>query len=254
MIVFTFDRTLDGLLTAIFDAYSRRSFPDMLLGETDLLPLFHDEVHHVITDDVKAGRVWKTLQKKLPAEALTCITVSYLSELPELDMHLFNYLRKNIDASISIERNFTDEDVLFVTDIFRKVRYERLRMMQFLRFQKAADGTYFGIMEPIYNVLPLAISHFKDRFANQPFLIYDRRRHYGYYYDCNETTYVTFNENLPHFQNGKLNESLLDKDEKLFQEMWRTYFKAVCIHERLNPKKQKKDMPVRYWKYLTEKL
>lgn len=253
MNIFLFDRTLDGLLTAIFDAYYRHSFPDMLLGENDPLPLFHDEIHHVVTDDTKAGRVWNALQKKLSAEAMTCLTVSYLSELPELDMHLFRYIKKTIDSPMTIERNFADEDVLFVTNTFRNVRYERLRMMQFIRFQKAVDGTYFAIMEPQYNVLPLAIAHFKDRFSDQAFLIYDRHRHYGYYYDKENITRVSFDEQLPHFQNGKLDESLLDRNEHLFQELWRTYFKAVCIRERLNPRKQKKDMPVRYWKYLTEK-
>lgn len=253
MTIFVFDRTLDGLLTAVFDAYSRRSFPDILQGEGCPLPLFYDEVHTVITDDSKAGRVWKALQKKLSPETLTSLAVSYLSELPELDIHLFRYVCKAIDSPASIECNFADEDVLFVVNTFRKVRYERLRMMQFIRFQKAADGTYFGIMEPIYNVLPLAIEHFRDRFSDQPFLIYDKRRHYGYYYDGQELTHVTLDESLPHFVTGKLDEALLDKDEKLFQDLWRTYFKAICIRERLNPRKQKKDMPVRYWKYLTEK-
>ena len=253
MIVYQFDRTLDGLLTAVFDAYARRSFPDILQGTDAPLPLFYDDLHAVVTDDAKAGRVWRALQKKLSAEALTCVTVSYLSELPELDMHLFRYVCKAVDSPVSIERNFADEDVLFVVNTFRKVRYERLRMLQFLRFQKAADGTYFGMMEPQYNVLPLAIGHFRDRFSDQAFLLYDRRRHYGYYYDHGELTRVAFDERLPHFRSGKLDESMLDKDEMLFQELWRTYFKAICIRERLNPRKQRKDMPVRYWKYLTEK-
>ena len=214
LIIFQYDRTFDGMLTAVF---------------------------------------WKALEKKLSKEALSCLTVSYLSELPELDLHLFRYICKNIDSPVSLERNLADDDILFVTNTFRKVLYERLRMMQFIRFQKAADGTYFGIMEPQYNVLPLAIAHFKDRFADQPFVIYDKRRHYGYYYDQNEVTQVTFDESLPHFVTGKLDESLMADDEKLFQELWRTYFKAVCIRDRLNPRKQRKDMPVRYWKYLTEK-
>ena len=253
MTVYQFDRTLDGLLTAVFDAYARRSFPDILQGTDAPLPLFYDELHAVVTDDAKAGRVWRALQKKLSAEALTCVTVGYLSELPELDMHLFRYVCKAVDSPVSIERNFADEDVLFVVNTFRKVRYERLRMLQFLRFQKAADGTYFGMMEPQYNVLPLAIGHFRDRFSDQAFLLYDRRRHYGYYYDHGELTRVVFDERLPHFRSGKLDESMLDKDEMLFQELWRTYFKAICIRERLNPRKQRKDMPARYWKYLTEK-
>mgnify|MGYP002228844907 CR=1 FL=1 len=48
-------------------------------------------------------------------------------------------------------------------------------------------------------------------------------------------------------------KSLMDGDEQLFQSLWKTYFKAICIKERLNPRKHKQDMPVRYWKYLTEK-
>ena len=56
-----------------------------------------------------------------------------------------------------------------------------------------------------------------------------------------------------HLVTGILDESLMDKDEKLFQQLWKTYFKAICIKERLNPRKHKQDMPVRYWKYLTEK-
>lgn len=251
--IFQYDRTFDGMLTAVFDAYARHTFPQLIQGTDEPLPLFHDEVHLVITDEEKAGRVWRALEKKLSKEALSCLTVSYLSELPELDLHLFNYICKNIDSPVSLERNLVDDDIRFVTDTFRKVLYERLRMMQFIRFQKAADGTYFGIMEPQYNVLPLAIAHFKARFADQPFVIYDKRRHYGYYYDQHEVTQVTFDESLPHFVTGQLDESLMADDEKLFQELWRTYFKAVCIRDRLNPRKQRKDMPVRYWKYLTEK-
>ena len=45
----------------------------------------------------------------------------------------------------------------------------------------------------------------------------------------------------------------MDKDEKLYQALWKTYFKAIAIKERRNPRKQRQDMPVRYWKYLTEK-
>lgn len=253
LIIFQYDRTFDGMLTVVFDAYARRSFPQVIQGTDEPLPLFYDEVHPVITDEAKADRVWKALEKKLSKDALSCLTVSYLSELPELDLHLFRYICKNIDSPVNLENNLADDDILFVTNIFRKVLYERLRMMQFIRFQKAADGTYFGIMEPQYNVLPLAIAHFKDRFADQPFVLYDKRRHYGYYYDQHEVTQVTFDESLPHFVTGKLDESLMAEDEKLFQELWRTYFKAVCIRDRLNPRKQRKDMPVRYWKYLTEK-
>ena len=53
--------------------------------------------------------------------------------------------------------------------------------------------------------------------------------------------------------NGKLDESVMSSDDQLLQDLWRTYFKAICIRERMNPRKQLNDMPRRYWKYMTEK-
>ena len=69
--------------------------------------------------------------------------------------NMLNYIRKAIDASRPIEINFGDPDVLEATQIAKKVGNERLRVVQFTRFQKAIDGTYFAALEPIYNVLPL---------------------------------------------------------------------------------------------------
>ena len=53
--------------------------------------------------------------------------------------------------------------------------------------------------------------------------------------------------------NGKMDADILSDNDQLFQDLWRTYFKAICIKERMNPKKQLSDMPRRYWKYMTEK-
>ena len=253
--LFLYDRTFDGLLTAVFDAFVRKQFPTVLLGEGEPLPLFHDEVFTVVTDEEKSARVWRALEKKLSKQALTMLTVSYLAEEAELDIHLFNYICKAVKAEKSIETFFTDEDVRYVTDAFRRVRYERMRMMQFVRFQKAKDGTYFAIIRPDYNVIPLIIPHFEDRFADQPWIIYDVRRNYGCHYNGYEVTEITFTDDGRTFdpRTGKLDEELLAQDEQLFQDLWRTYFKAVCIKERLNPRKHRKDMPVRYWAYMSEK-
>lgn len=253
MNIFIYDKTFEGLLTVVFDAYFRKTFPDVLLAEGEPLPLFYDEVVNVCTDEQKSGRVWKGLQKKLSGSALTYLTISWLSELPDIDELLFRYIRKAIDAPRSIELNFGDEDVLELSRICRKVSFERTRMLQFVRFQKAVDGTFFAAVEPDYNVLPLAVKHFKDRFADQKWLIYDKKREYGFYYDLSEVAEVNFETEEAHLLTGLLDESLMVKNEKLFQRLWKTYFKSIAIKERVNPRKQRQDMPVRYWKYLTEK-
>ena len=259
MTVYTFDQTLDGLLTAVFDSFFLHQPSVRLLAEGEQLPLFADEPHQVVTDSEKAERVWKGLEKHLTAGGLRIITLSWLSEERTLNQPLFNYICKVFlqpkDAP-SIENNASDEDVLAVRNTCRRVLHESQRMKQFIRFQKAKDGTYLGVVSPDHDVLPLIIDHFEDRFGDQSWLIYDAHRHYGYYYDGKTVIRITFeDENAVPFnlENGKLNADVLSDNDLLFQQLWRTYFKAICIKERMNPRKQLSDMPRRYWKYMTEK-
>ena len=243
MIIFQYDKTFEGLLTAVFEAYRLKKFPDSIIKEGDTLPLFYDETYTVITDDEKAERVWKSLEKKLSKGALSMLTYSWLSEASDIAIVLFRYIRKITDASRSIETNFADPDILTISKLGKKVADERYRILQFMRFQKTTEGIYYGAMEPLYDVFPLTIRHFRDRFADQKWLIYDVKRHYGYYYDGKEVNEITFADpKQTHLQTGKLDESLLDKNEKLFQTLWKSYFKSICIKERLNPVKHKKDM------------
>ena len=255
MTVYTFDNTMDGLLTAVFDTFALKEQAVELLREGDALPLFCDRIYKVHTDEEKARRVWAGLEKRLSREAMRLISVSWLSELRELNQPLFHYICK-VFRQGDIARNFADPDVLAVTNIARRVLHEQLRMKQFIRFQKAKDGTYLAVVSPDHNVLPLIIDHFQDRFNDQSWLIYDAKRHYGYYYDGKNVLRITFeNEEAVPFDlgNGKLKDDVLSSDDQLLQNLWRTYFKAICIKERMNPRKQLNDMPRRYWKYMTEK-
>ena len=255
MTVYTFDGTMDGLLTAVFDAFALHEQPEQLLKTGDALPLFCDHTYHVTSDDEKAQRVWTGLEKHLLREAMKLIYVSWLSELPELPTPLFQYICK-VFRQGDISKHFADPDVLTVTNIARRVLHEQLRMKQFIRFQKAKDGTFLAVVSPDHNVLPLVTDHFSDRFNDQPWLIYDARRHYGFNYDGHSVIRITFEDEavVPfNLANGKLNDEVLSSDDQLLQNLWRTYFKAICIKERMNPRKQLSDMPHRYWKYMTEK-
>ena len=265
MTTYTFDGTLNGLLSAVFDAFDRRESPDMLLTAGDELPLFGDVPHAVTTDVEHARRVYEGLEKRLSPDAMRLVSVSWLSELKELNSPLFRYICKVFRQNPGEpppETNFADPDVLAVANIAHKVLHEQLRMKQFIRFQKAKDGTYLAVVSPDHNVLPLITDHFADRFNDQTWLIYDARRHYGYYYEGgdasrdNTPTRITFDNDTEapfSLADGKLDEVLLADNDRLMQDLWRTYFKAICIRERLNPRKQLNDMPRRYWKYMTEK-
>lgn len=252
MQVFFYDKTFEGLLTAVFDAYSRKTFPGRLMKVGEIAPLFMEDSHTVITAEDKAKRVWTALEKKISKPACTMLTNAWLSELEGCDELMFRYIRKNIDSKVSVELNFGDKDVVELHQIARKVGHEGHYLRMFVRFQKAADDIFFAPVSPEYNALPLAVSHFADRFADQRWVIYDVKRHYGYYYDLHTVEEMTF-DNDEHLLSGRLDEKQMAEDEKMFQELWKGYYQAMAIKERINPRLQRRNMPRRFWKYLTEK-
>lgn len=252
MTIFFYDKTFEGLLTAVFDAYSRKTFPQKLLKEGEIPPMFTDVCYTVATDEERAKRVWTALQRKLPKQACNMLMHVWLSEVEGSDLLLFRYICKEFDNKQTMVYNFGDDIILEIQKLARKVSHEGHYLCQFVRFQKAADNIFFAPVRPLYNALPLAIDHFTDRFADQQWVIYDLRRDYGFYYDLKETKEITFTKG-DHLLSEKLDESLMAEDEKLFQDLWKGYFKAMTIKERINPRLQRQHMPVRFWRYLTEK-
>ncbi len=255
MNTFVIDNTLEGLLTAVFEAYARRIMPDALILRGLPLPLFCGEVLDVGTDEAKVRRVWQGLSRRLSPLARQGVARCWLAEEDDTPTVIFRFVCRVFDSNVRIETNQADPAVRAFTQMWKRVEHERERLLQFVRFQKAADGTYFAAIEPEKNALPLIVPHFRDRFADQRWLIWDVGRAYGFYYNGLEVSRVTIQnaDSLPHLVSGRLDESLMDKDELFFQSLWKTYFHAICIRQRLNPRKQRQDMPVRYWKYLTEK-
>jgi probable DNA metabolism protein len=181
------------------------------------------------------------------------LAVNFLSELPDIEMLLFQYIQKALKSNISIETNFGDPGVVEIHQLFKKITRETERVRMFVRFQKTADDIYFASFDPQYNVLPLTIPHFKSRFADQSWIIYDTRRKYGFYYDLKSVSEIRFDDSKINPLTGVLDQSVFTEDEKLFQTLWKTYFKEMEIKERHNPTLHKRLLPKRFWKYLTEK-
>ncbi len=252
MLVFRYDKTFEGLLTALFDAYARREFPERLVGPGEPLPMFAGRVYDVSTDRERAARVWAGLEKKLRSRVRNMLMHVWMSEEEGSDELLMRYMRRVFDSPRGAASDFADKDMLDAKQLADKVAHEALYIMQFVRFQKAGDGTYFAALSPRYNALPMTVEHFKDRFADQCWIIYDLGRRYGYYYDMRTVTEVTLLDD-GNFPDGKLDPALMDGDELLFQRMWRGYFKAMTIKERINPKLHRRNLPRRFWKHLTEK-
>ncbi len=125
----------------------------------------------------------------------------------------------------------------------------------FLRFKQATDGTYFALYAPKYDLIHLVTGHFKERFADQTWIVYDSLRNYGVMYDSKTDAVDKFTINGAAFniETRKLEPDAEHPEEDNWQILWRTYFKSMAITGRKNLKLQRNFMPERFWKYLTEK-
>ncbi len=252
MLYYIYDNTFEGLLTCVFDSFYRKETPLKILSKENDVPLFSDHLE-VISDEEKAERVLRGLKLKISDSAVTMLFTCFLSELKDIANPIFRYICKAFQSEKSIELNFADPDVLELSKIYKKVSKEGERMRQFVRFQKTADDIFFACIEPKYNVLPLAIDFFEDRFADQQWIVYDIKRKYGFFYDLEKTTEIRFENQTVAWESGKLPEQWMADDEADFQQLWKQYFRSTAIKERINLKLQRQHMPKRFWKYLIEK-
>ena len=253
MNIFSFDNTFEGLLTLIFECYNRKQFPDEILSGEGSQNVLFGSTHAVCTEVRKAERVWKGIIAHSSEENAHRIYRVFLTGLPETPLLLVKYIRLMIDSAKKEETNFAQPVVVEFNKLHQKVCREAQRIHMFTRFQKTVEGSYYASFAPMYDVLPLCIPHFRDRFADQSWIIYDLKRNYGFWYDLKNVSRVVFDELKVNPQNGQLQASLLAEDEKLFQQLWKQYYRSICIQERKNDKVHRQLLPRRFWKYLPEK-
>jgi probable DNA metabolism protein len=246
-----YDGSFEGFLTVVFECYARKMNPIDICSGNSKYNLFAEK-YYIDTDIVKADRVWKGMRKRLNGRNQDLPLFSFLSELPGIEMKLYNFARLLFDSTHMVETDYGNPVVLDLVKIERKVKKDAMRILQFVRFQKTKDDMFYAPVEPESNVLPLAISHFKSRFADQRWLLYDIKRDYGFFYDLHNVHEVSLVEKS-FSEDGQLSENLLAEEEVAYQSLWQDYYKHINIKERKNLKLQRQHMPRRYWKFLPEK-
>jgi probable DNA metabolism protein len=247
-----YDGTFEGLLTAIFEIYDRRlTHVKMEKGELYNSALFEDKIK-VTTDDVRAGRVLNGLRKKISSTGIQRLYIAHLAEIAGDDDNIVGYIRYAFDTGQNIEEDYGNKYVMRVSEIVQMMRRERHRMEAFVRFQKLKDGTFYSVIQPDFNVLPMLLRHFKNRYADQKWIIYDLKRNYGLHYDLHDTEFISLEFSA--VKNAANVIAAFEEDETVYQHLWKNYFNSVNIPARKNTKLHLRHIPKRYWKHLTEKI
>ncbi|WP_343486213.1 TIGR03915 family putative DNA repair protein [Allomuricauda sp. d1] len=246
-----YDGSFNGFLTAVFVAFDEKiDVADIQKNDQGQNGLF-SETETIFTNVEKAKRVWNGVRNK-SYNAITNIYFAFLSEEDGVELLLYSYIQKLMTSKNRKQVDYSDGVVLRISQLARSVGREKHRMEAFVRFQLTKDNIYFANIEPDFDVLPLISKHFRNRYADQQWLIYDVKRRYGIFYNLERVEIVSLDLHEVHFNRTK-KSWVFNDGEYEYQDLWNNYFKSTNIKSRINKKLHTQHVPKRYWKYLSEK-
>ena len=246
-----YDGSFNGFLTIIYKAFEEKiEVTDIQKITLAQRGLFSD-TETVYTQMDKAKRVWSGIQKK-GNTSIKNIYFAFLSERKGIELLLYRYILKLFSRTEILHLNFTDNTVLKISQLAKSVGREKHRMEAFVRFQLTKDDIYFANIEPDFDVLPLISKHFRSRYADQQWIIYDVKRKYGIYYNLASVEIISL-DLKDIYTNSIRKNDVFTTEEYNYQDLWNNYFKSTTIKSRINMKLHTQHVPKRYWKYLSEK-
>lgn len=241
--VYLYDGSLDGLFSAVFEAYARKEHPVALAEERGLQVSFGQQTVTIATNEAKARRVEKGILSKMGNPAYQKLWMVYLSNSLDKATIIYRYIRRGLEMGRNIYSDLAHDDVLAMDKLHNLVGREAHLLKEFLRFTLMEGGVYYAKISPEHSVVPLLMPHFADRYCVQPFLIHDSVHHLAGVYDLNSWYMVETQDMI-------LPEEAAD--ELRFKRMWKQFYNTIAIKERYNPKCRRGHMPKKYWQNMTE--
>ncbi|MBQ9513735.1 MAG: TIGR03915 family putative DNA repair protein [Clostridia bacterium] len=245
MTIFNVKKGIDGILSALFVAFTERIIPDEITPKCQPFQLrLENEIINIgEIDKHDTDRVKNALFNYAGNSIIRYMNIVLTSDRIDIYTVVFRYAYKILQKRRDISDMLADEDVMEFRYEFNKINFEKHRIEGFLRFNETVNGVLYAPFSPDNNIIELVAPHFLSRLPRQPFIIHDVKRKRiaisdGFHlrYDITDKTAV-------------LN---LSKNEKDLLSLWKKYFKSVNVKERKNTAQQDNFMPNRYRKYMPE--
>lgn len=240
-ITYRYDGSFEGFLCCVFDSFYRRELPSAILAEQDDRVLLFPE-HRVETDAGHAERVYTSLRQRISSQVADLVFLGFLTCLPERELLLLQFIRMGYRRGASVVHMLADDTVGQLTRAVQHLHNEAHLLLGFVRFSEY-DGRLVAIITPKNRVLPLMASHFRGRYPEEYFLIYDSTHAQALLYRPYQATILSLSRfSLPR----------PDQKETRFQQLWQCFYNTVAIKERKNAKCRQGHLPKRYWENMTE--
>ncbi len=259
--IYQCEDSTDGVLSAIYEAgvsgYGRDyiRIEPQIPGEENTFFLFSEYVT-VPTDAEKAEKVARSVREKISWRAYHYMMYAVSSSAADRGDAVYRFLTYGFPAGDKVCDMLQIPCVKRVFELQRAVGNEAHFSLEFLRFKEVfqTPSLMLAVFEPENRVLPVVLEHFKDRFPEGLFIIFDKTHHEAGIHIPEE--YKKKEETEIRILNEAESEILekLNETEEVYPELWKTFFHSIAIEERKNEKLQKNLMPLHYRKYVTEFL
>jgi len=250
MVDYLYDGTFEGFLTCVYMHYYEEKASGIYRKE-DYQASLLSGCRSIETEEKKASRVYEAIAKKISTEDLRRIYRVFLSSDEEKENKLLRYIRLGFKAGHGISLLHSNPIVFDVQRCEYKVNIEMHRIKGLARFaalKNSAAGEngqeiLYCRIEPDHDILEIIADHFADRLKSDPFIIHDKTRSKAVFAQSGSWYISNFTDkDLP----------LFGEREREYRDLWKRYFETIAIQELINPSCQKRFMPARYWKNLTE--
>ncbi|MCM4173930.1 DUF4130 domain-containing protein [Arenibacter sp. TNZ] len=188
--ILIYDGSFNGFLTTVFKIFEEKIEVANIQRNTENQKGLFSEVTTVFTQMDKARRVWNSVQSKSNA-AIKSIYFAFLSESKGMELQLYQYICSMYSNPNEEPIEGIEEIILKIQQQSRIVAREKHRIEAIANFTMSQDQIYFSNVTPGYDVLPLISKHFRARFRDQKFIIYDNKRKYAIYYNLDTVEIIS---------------------------------------------------------------
>lgn len=241
---YIYDGSFHGLLTIVFDSYVSKTIPMRIVDSQYEIDLF---CHYSIleTNEKKANRIYKGIIKNISYHCLLTVYRVFLSNMPNKEIDIVQYLLLGFQIGNKIDHLLSNNLVLRMEKISRRVFGEFHRLCGLVRFMKLQNGMFYAKIHPEQNILELLGHHFISRLPNENFILHDKNRNLALLYNTKEYLITEAKD---------LSICSLPEEELYYQNLWKCFYHTIGIKERKNAKLRMQFMPKKYWQDLIEDI
>ncbi|WP_323594948.1 TIGR03915 family putative DNA repair protein [Aliarcobacter butzleri] len=239
--ILVYDGTFEGFLSLVYEVYYKKLKP-IKIYKTLPNEMIFEEIFELKTSKDNAIKVLTAIKTKFPKELIQRILNIFMCDSKEFELYLLEYIIIGFKETKQLY-NINNSCVFYLNNLEKELFRNVHKLTGFIRFEELEDATLYAKVESKFNVVYFLGKHFLKRFNNQNFIIHDLNR---------KLAFVKIQNDFSVQEVAFFDEPNYSSNEQKFQKLWKSFFNAVTIKERLKQKLQRQLVPLLYRTYMSE--